>query len=266
MNGNRQNIQNRITKIFGKAPSACTLVRPFVLEVEFADNTDLSQPMDYEDFSNDSATIVSTGLKELIDDYPLIIFRNAHIEDPYDSSMAVTGSMIGKAPFMDQDMFHRDFIIPDDATSLFATLLLDPKKLGREAPTYYALRSSVIRAAQLLNRSNNFSLARGGKPATQEAKNYFKKLTEGTLKFEFQAYKENDQRYAFNAEANIETTKRLFDEIPEEEKYAVKWDKGQSIIVLHSNIDQDLLHARPTSQDRHQTVESIDLALGKLEV
>ncbi len=168
--------------------------------------------------------VYNQALCALTDDGGFVVLRgaSAQIEPNVTLTSDVDGGLV-------QDPFHRDY---RGAHLNGVTVLTKHLFAQRNIPTVYASRATVQRAISQLSLD-------GKSPIVQEA---LRTMSRPDYGFSFQEHEMPARNAILD---NYPTfTGDVINLIPPAEKHAVAWERGQRLIVIHSN-QTDTLHARP---------------------
>lgn len=241
MDNDCEQVKDQIQELFKARVAACASVNEFALEVEFAKRTKLYAPFKRRESRaiNNITNIVTPDLIDLSVQFPVIIFRNAYL--PVWINKSSISNLRNATNRLAQDFFHRDVL--NNAESHYqASVLFNPDKTSRAAPTYYALKKSVKNALMLLcERSQEFK--------TTQIDNYGFTLLHNDRKIKGQI----DAGFPDNF------TEQVYELIAQEEKLSVSWAGNEDVVVMHSNLDPGVLHGRPVRGDYNNPLAVADL-------
>ena len=217
----------------------CKAVKPFALSVVFRERADVAQFM-HSSLKHGGA--VSDVLGRVSDDFPLIVFQNAHLSLPTDIKPSGDSDWDG---CLQQDPFHVDFK-PGVTGDVGPLSLLFKKRSGdfRDAPTYFAEPDAVKAAIAGLQK-----LRLPGHALS---------LIKHMLAHDSDFYLDSDRREEL-AELVPDFTDAVYNAIPDHQKYRHDWRENEDTVTMHVNDLRRLLHARGgTLHDRYNRIGLFD--------
>ncbi len=240
-----KDIQEEIETLFNARVEECAFTRNFVLEVKFAELTDIFDTTikDYQQAL--SAQNTQPGILDLQANAPVIILKNCYI-----SSVEAENNLSDNPDDnrkIGSHFFHRDFFDFGKGEDAPSTVLFNPLNVDRDAPTYYALVDSVQNSVEKLASNPAY-----GSGKDQVGFN-------GLAVYQYTTVDEDYQiMHTVNATLGHKFTQAVFDDISDEDKIAIDWKEDGNVVILHSNLST-VAHARPAMGDNINDMSAIDL-------
>ncbi|PCI56265.1 MAG: hypothetical protein COB36_05680 [Alphaproteobacteria bacterium] len=240
-----KDIQKEVETVFNARVDHCAFIRPFVLEVKFAELTDI---FDTKTKGYPKTMFPKAKRSEIIAlqaSAPVVILRNCYISSA-DAEKNLSDNLYEDRK-IGSHFFHKDFFGFGGGEDAPSTVLFNPLNVHRDAPTYYALVDSVKEAVTKLSNTPSYS--------GESHKLGFEELSA----YQYMSADSDFQIMHFvNATLGQQFTQVVFDQIKDEDKISIDWKKDGNVVVLHSNFS-DVAHARPAMGDNINNMSAIDL-------
>lgn len=221
----------------GAAVESCDRLRPdFGLSITMQDVFNLSSIC-----QRDEEGLHNKHLCDLTKTFGVVVFYNAYVE--IFKPVGLSNHRTSKGELL-QDFFHADTPLGPDSVTILT------KKPGtiRNAPTLYTRISDVRHALGRISTS-------GDSAQVQAA---IKAMNSESYRFTLEPRDMWARGIILHGYPSL--TEQVASMIPDEKIYAHYWGTNDRAIVLHSpGFKPDFLHARPTSDDRYNTVSAAKL-------
>jgi hypothetical protein len=235
--------KHELTHIFGCKVEECTpLTKGFGLRVQLETLTDLAETFTLPPIlPRRLGGYANSGLHNLAKSFGVVVIDNAFVNK--DNSALLSRRVKGGVLW--QDLWHWDSSLEG-----YGTILHNPLKKNRAAPTYFAETQDVRLSLGAMNIKTMFS--------SKAIRATIRKMRDSRFRFSVDDSEESVRGFLLRECPDL--TQQIADGIPKERLYAHVWTADRASVTVHYNEQNTgILHARPKSHALNNPLQAVIL-------